>query len=193
MKIQISLSAQGLGVEKLRPFMDRAGYVFLGSGLEGSAWGKDKHVLKIMRKQTAAPYLAFVNYARKHPNKHFPKFEAINTDIKFSGMNLVSVKMERLDENRLSNYTALSIFINAAIKAGDAVKGYPYYRTERNIMLNTKQSLLSKTAKKYSSLILVIADLISVGNASSSIKFDFANSSNMMMRGNTLVVMDPFY
>ena len=97
--------------ENAQTILSRAGYETLGKGAFASVYEKPgrPYVIKLFSKEDDA-YRAFIDLARKHPNKHFPKF--FGKLIQFP--DFYGIRMEKL-----APYTGNSRYIRDYILFGE--------------------------------------------------------------------------
>jgi hypothetical protein len=188
-----TLETAGREMEVVAPFMRKHKFKLLGNGSEGSAWTDGKTVLKVMEKSSSAPYLAFIKQVIAHPNEHYPKILGVNTSVNLKGIDLVSVSIEPLKEvSRAEHYTLAAVFYLAMQDSGCYWLIDPddedYFEDDEN---DHAEEDLTK-AKKQSSLIKVLAHLMKISERNSGMRFDANNVTNVMKRGSTFVVVDPF-
>lgn len=166
-------------VKLLNAYMEKLGYKNIGAGLDAQVFAKETGpVTKILMPESGDistaenPFLAFYNYCQANArNPHLPKFLDINKDIELDGEKFRQITMERLQEVD-PDYDDMIIDMIESIEEGQPLD--PQYRQH---------------AKFYQTLKSVMATGSRLGFENDIMDF---NNSNVMQRGNTLVIADPW-
>lgn len=149
------------------------GYTRIGQGGYGRAYRKpdEQFVLKLYGREDHA-FTAFVDFCRSQPNVHFPRFS--KASIAIPNTKYFAVRSELLTAAPRDTYTDLWPFL-IALKFNT-----PKYPAELNIL-----------AKRNPSLAEAFSLLVDRFGKDGSVHLDVDNPSNMMMRGDTVVISDP--
>ena len=167
-------------VKMLNTHMKKLGYSYIGHGTDAHVFAKEQgSVIKVLIPKSGDistaknPFLAFLNYCEKNANNpHLPKFIEITKEpIQLGSEKFDQVVMERLQEVD-PKYEDLLVSITDSIEEGKPLDPsyQPYtkfYQTLKSVML---------TGRK-------------LGFENDIITFQ---SVNIMQRGNTLVIVDPW-
>jgi hypothetical protein len=166
-------------VKLLNTHMKKLGYKNIGAGTDAQVFAKETGPVKkiLMPKSgdisTAEnSFLAFYNYCQANArNPHLPKFHQIQDNIELDGERFRQITMERLEEVD-PEYEDMLVSMTDGIEDGTPLdpQYQPYikfYQTLKSVML---------TGRK-------------LGFENDIITFQ---SCNIMQRGNTLVIMDPW-
>jgi len=167
-------------VKMLNAYMKKLGYSYIGHGTDAHVFSKEAgSVTKVLIPKSGDistaknPFLAFLNYCKKNAgNPHLPKFtETTKEPIQLGSEKFDQVVMERLQEVD-PKYEDLLVSITDSIEDGKPLdpQYQPYikfYQTLKSVML---------TGRK-------------LGFENDIITFQ---SVNIMQRGNTLVIIDPW-
>jgi len=163
-----------------------------GVVLTHSSW---QHVLKLFAKDDC--YLAFVDYAIKHPNVHFPKFE--KDPIKLTSFfkagaqpsdKFYALKIEKLEP--LGD--AEDAIFGQAFMNQKFIDGYLLAKKDNTI----KDWITNVSSKRIDPFLLkknlgLIDALIEVGNLSiTNCKIDLHSQNLMKRKDGTIVIIDPF-
>lgn len=162
-----------------------AGYEKIGRGSFASVWGKpgEDFLVKIFNNMDRA-YPEFVKLASNSPNKYFPKFKGklIKINEKYS-----AVRVERLEPMPESQYKQLGL---------DVVDDYLNYQRDvhrgidHNWHKDNVNSLIEQIYKLDDNQPGIKAALDLIAEKLISFTFDF-QPQNVMLRGNTVVILDP--
>jgi hypothetical protein len=166
-------------VKLLNAHMQKLGYENIGAGTDAQVFAKETGPVKkiLMPKSgdisTAEnSFLAFYNYCQANArNPHLPKFHQIQDNIELDGERFRQITMERLEEVD-PEYEDMLVSMTDGIEDGTPLdpQYQPYikfYQTLKSVML---------TGRK-------------LGFENDIITFQ---SCNIMQRGNTLVIADPW-
>jgi hypothetical protein len=166
-------------VKLLNTHMKKLGYENIGAGTDAQVFAKETGPVKkiLMPKSgdisTAEnSFLAFYNYCQANArNPHLPKFHQIQDNIELDGERFRQITMERLEEVD-PEYEDMLVSMTDGIEDGTPLdpQYQPYikfYQTLKSVML---------TGRK-------------LGFENDIITFQ---SVNIMQRGNTLVIIDPW-
>lgn len=167
-------------VKMLNAYMKKLGYSYIGQGTDAHVFAKEQgSVVKVLIPKSGDistaknPFLAFLNYCEKNAgNPHLPKFtETTKEPIQIGSEKFDQVVMERLQDVD-PKYEDLLVSITDSIEEGKPLdpQYQPYtkfYQTLKSVML---------TGRK-------------LGFENDIITFQ---SVNIMQRGNTLVIIDPW-
>jgi hypothetical protein len=166
-------------VELLNAYMQKLGYENIGAGLDAQVFAKETGpVKKILMPESGDistaenSFLAFYNYCQANArNPHLPKFLKINKDIELDGERFRQITMERLQEVD-PDYDDMIMDMVESIEAGQPLD--PQY-------------------KKHAGFYQTLKSVIDTGRKSGfEIDIMDFNNSNVMQRGNTLVIADPW-
>lgn len=158
------------GVEHsfISKFMTKQGYTLVGQGSQGSVWGEGDlrglRVLKVMYKENSSEYMAFVDYVKAHPSKHAPKFFG-SVVLPFS---VIGHKVDALPPSRFTALVSVSVE-----KLSPLPKGFQASEKEE-ASFNEYVSPMHSFARSH------------------SMAMDLHTGGNILLRGRTLVVADPF-
>ena len=166
-------------VELLNAHMEKLGYENIGAGLDAQVFAKETGpVKKILMPESGDistaenSFLAFYNYCQTNAkNPHLPKFLNIDKDIELDGEKFRQITMERLAEVD-PDYDDMIMDMMESIEAGQPLD--PQYRQHAKFYQTLKSVI--DTGRKSGFEIDIM---------------DF-NNSNVMQRGNTLVIADPW-
>ena len=160
------------------------GYVLLGSGMSGQAWLTPNHqqVLKVALKSDK-PYQKFVAFCQKVNNKHLPKI--FNTAFT-QDRQLFLVLTELLQPADEITEHAVQILVDIASGDGGPNKNTLYFIKKDKLDLNEIQKLADVFKPTLLPLITVLAKKNGGYNT-----IDDAYT-NVMMRGSTPVLIDPW-
>jgi len=166
-------------VKLLNAHMQKLGYENIGAGTDAQVFAKETGpVKKILMPESGDistaenSFLAFYNYCQANArNPHLPKFHQIQDNIELDGERFRQITMERLEEVD-PEYEDMLVSMTDGIEEGKPLdpQYQPYikfYQTLKSVML---------TGRK-------------LGFENDIITFQ---SCNIMQRGNTLVIMDPW-
>jgi hypothetical protein len=166
-------------VKLLNAHMQKLGYENIGAGTDAQVFAKETGpVKKILMPESGDistaenSFLAFYNYCQANArNPHLPKFHQIQDNIELDGERFRQITMERLEEAD-PEYEDMLVSMTDGIEDGTPLdpQYQPYvkfYQTLKSVML---------TGRK-------------LGFENDIITFQ---SCNIMQRGNTLVIMDPW-
>ena len=166
-------------VELLNAHMAKLGYENIGAGTDAQVFAKETGpVKKILMPESGDistaenSFLAFYNYCQQNSrNPHLPKFHQIQDNIELDGEKFRQITMERLEEVD-PEYEDMLVSMTDGIEDGKPLdpQYQPYikfYQTLKSVML---------TGRK-------------LGFENDIITFQ---SVNIMQRGNTLVIIDPW-
>ena len=167
-------------VKMLKTYMKKLGYSYVGHGTDAHVFAKEEgSVIKVLIPRSGDistaknPFLAFLNYCTKNAgNPHLPKFiETTKQPIQLGSEKFDQVVMERLQEVD-PEYENMLVSMVDGIEDGKPLdpQYQPYikfYQTLKSVML---------TGRK-------------LGFENDIITFQ---SVNIMQRGNTLVIIDPW-
>jgi hypothetical protein len=166
-------------VELLNTHMKKLGYENIGAGLDAQVFAKETGpVKKILMPESGDistaenSFLAFYNYCQTNArNPHLPKFLNIDKDIELDGEKFRQITMERLEEVD-PEYDDMIMDMMESIEAGQPLD--PQY-------------------KKHAGFYQTLKSVIETGRQSGfEIDIMDFNNSNVMQRGNTLVIADPW-
>jgi len=167
-------------VKMLNDYMQKLGYSYIGHGTDAHVFAKEEGpVVKVLIPENGDistaknPFLAFLNYCEKNANNpHLPKFiETTKQPIQLGSEKFDQVVMERLEELD-PDYDEMIIDMMYSIDEGRPLD--PQYR---------------QYASFYKTLKSVIATGTKLGFSNDIIAHDY---SNVMQRGDTLVIADPW-
>ena len=167
-------------VNMLNDYMNKLGYSYIGHGTDAHVFAKEEGpVIKVLIPENGDistaknPFLAFLNYCEKNANNpHLPKFiETTKQPIQLGAEKFDQVVMERLEELD-PDYDEMIIDMMYSIDEGSPLD--PQYRQYTNF---------------YKTLKSVIATGTKLGFSNDIIAHDY---SNVMQRGDTLVIADPW-
>jgi hypothetical protein len=166
-------------VELLNAHMEKLGYENIGAGLDAQVFAKETGpVKKILMPESGDistaenSFLAFYNYCQANArNPHLPKFLNINKDIELDGEKFRQITMERLQEVD-PDHDDMIMDMMESIEAGRPLD--TQYRQHAGFYQTLKSVI--DTGRKSGFEIDIM---------------DF-NNSNIMQRGNTLVIADPW-
>jgi len=167
-------------VNMLNDYMNKLGYSYIGHGTDAHVFAKEEGpVIKVLIPENGDistaknPFLAFLNYCEKNANNpHLPKFiETTKQPIQLGVEKFDQVVMERLEELD-PDYDEMIIDMMYSIDEGRPLD--PQYRQYANF---------------YKTLKSVIATGTKLGFSNDIIAHDY---SNVMQRGDTLVIADPW-
>jgi len=167
-------------VKMLNAYMQKLGYSYIGHGTDAHVFAKEEGpVIKVLIPENGDistaknPFLAFLNYCEKNANNpHLPKFiETTKQPIQLGAEKFDQVVMERLEELD-PDYDEMIIDMMYSIDEGRPLD--PQYRQYANF---------------YKTLKSVIATGTKLGFSNDIIAHDY---SNVMQRGDTLVIADPW-
>jgi hypothetical protein len=167
-------------VKMLNDYMQKLGYSYIGHGTDAHVFAKEEGpVVKVLIPEngdiTTAknPFLAFLNYCEKNANNpYLPKFiETTKQPIQLGAEKFDQVVMERLEELD-PDYDEMIMDMIESIEQGQPLD--PQYKPY---------------AKFYQTLKSVIQTGRKLGFSNDIIAFDY---SNVMQRGNTPVIADPW-
>jgi hypothetical protein len=166
-------------VKLLNAHMQKLGYENIGAGTDAQVFAKETGpVKKILMPESGDistaenSFLAFYNYCQANArNPHLPKFHQIQDNIELDGERFRQITMERLEEVD-PEYEDMLVSMTDGIEDGTPLdpQYQPYikfYQTLKSVML---------TGRK-------------LGFENDIITFQ---SVNIMQRGNTLVITDPW-
>ena len=166
-------------VKLLNAHMQKLGYENIGAGTDAQVFAKETGpVKKILMPESGDistaenSFLAFYNYCQENArNPHLPKFQQIQDNIELDGEKFRQITMERLEEVD-PEYEDMLVSMTDGIEDGKPLdpQYQPYikfYQTLKSVML---------TGRK-------------LGFENDIITFQ---SCNIMQRGNTLVIADPW-
>lgn len=158
-------------------FLEDNNFKKKGEGVFSSVYADDSHkvVIKINKGKIDDSYIKFANFCRKENSPHLPKLGKIR---KFGDYYVLA--MEKLETSNSSDFNEMCDWIDEAARAVST-------------NLRGKQSVLdAEVPEVYKSqkedIIKVIRDMKSL--LDSDIDFDL-HSGNIMLRGNTIVLIDP--
>ena len=167
-------------VKMLNDYMQKLGYSYIGHGTDAHVFAKEEGpVVKVLIPEngdiTTAknPFLAFLNYCEKNANNpYLPKFvETTKQPIQLGAEKFDQVVMERLEELD-PDYDEMIMDMIESIEQGQPLD--PQYKPY---------------AKFYQTLKSVMQTGNKLGFSNDIIAFDY---SNVMQRGNTPVIADPW-
>jgi hypothetical protein len=167
-------------VNMLNAYMQKLGYSYIGHGTDAHVFAKEEGpVVKVLIPENGDistaknPFLAFLNYCEKNANNpYLPKFiETTKQPIQLGAEKFDQVVMERLEELD-PDYDEMIIDMMYSIDEGRPLD--PQYRQYANF---------------YKTLKSVIATGTKLGFSNDIIAHDY---SNVMQRGDTLVIADPW-
>jgi hypothetical protein len=166
-------------VELLNAHMQKLGYENIGAGLDAQVFAKETGpVKKILMPENGDissaenSFLAFYNYCQTNAkNPHLPKFHSIQENIELDGEKFRLITMERLQEVD-PDYDDMIMDMMESIEQGQPLD--PQYRQH---------------AKFYQTLKSVMTTGSQLGFENDIMDF---NNSNVMQRGNTLIIADPW-
>ena len=184
--------------------LQQAGWQVLGYGVDGAVakHPKKPYVLKLFVSKSA--YVPFVHYVQTHQsNPHLPKFDRYVR--KVPGTDLSYVRMEKLkpipnegfDLAKTHAGEILSLYSIAEDHNLADELDYYWLIDELGLRALPKSQNLDKFYQEEgieppeSSWVQAISDLINISQ-SQHVGWDL-HLENMMLRGNTLVIIDPFY
>lgn len=160
------------------------GYEKIGKGSFATVWGKlgEDFLIKIFDNSDKA-YPAFVNLAMKNPNDHFPKFKGKVTKVneKYSG-----IRVERLEPMSESQFISLGLepvykYLNYI---RDVQRGVEHNWQQGQVSTMMEQmEKLEKTQPGMKQALTIIAQNLNY-------VFD-VQPQNFMLRGKTVVILDP--
>ena len=158
-------------------FLEDNNFKKKGEGVFSSVYADDSHkvVIKINKGVIDNSYIKFANFCRKENSPHLPKLGKIR---KFDDYYVLA--MEKLETSNSSDFKDMCSWIGkVSIVIGRSLK--------------TKQDILdAEIPAVYESqrdgIIKIIKDMKSL--LDSDINFDL-HDENIMLRGNTIVLMDP--
>lgn len=165
-------------------FLKNNGYEKIGRGSFASVWGKpgEDFLIKIFDNSDRA-YPAFVNLAMNHRNDHFPKFKGklIQINDKYSG-----IRIERLEPMSDSQFKSLGLepvykFLNYVRDVERGVEKN-WHSDQVKSVLQQIESLEKSQPGIKQALTLIAQNL--------NYTFDI-QPQNFMLRGNTVVILDP--
>jgi len=166
-------------VKLLNAHMQKLGYENIGAGTDAQVFAKETGpVKKILMPESGDistaenSFLAFYNYCQANArNPHLPKFHQIQDNIELDGERFRQITMERLEEVD-PEYEDMLVSMTDGIEEGKPLD--PQYRPYIKFYQTLKSVML--TGRK-------------LGFENDIITFQ---SCNVMQRGNTLVIMDPW-
>jgi len=166
-------------VKLLNAHMQKLGYENIGAGTDAQVFAKETGpVKKILMPESGDistaenSFLAFYNYCQANArNPHLPKFHQIQDNIELDGERFRQITMERLEEVD-PEYEDMLVSMTDGIEDGTPLD--PQYRPYIKFYQTLKSVML--TGRK-------------LGFENDIITFQ---SCNVMQRGNTLVIMDPW-
>jgi len=166
-------------VKLLNAHMQKLGYENIGAGTDAQVFAKETGpVKKILMPESGDistaenSFLAFYNYCQTNArNPHLPKFHQIQDNIELDGERFRQITMERLEEVD-PEYEDMLVSMTDGIEDGTPLD--PQYRPYIKFYQTLKSVML--TGRK-------------LGFENDIITFQ---SCNIMQRGNTLVIMDPW-
>jgi hypothetical protein len=164
------------------------GYSPVGRGMYATVYDHPElpYVLKIFKVEDHA-YLNFVRMVKKHNNPHFPKFRGL--PMRIPNTEYYGIRMERLAE---WGPNSASILDRALVHISGIVDDLPDWRKifDQPYDEETKRSLrvfFQRWPKFLDALIL----LQEFEQSTREVYFDL-HFQNIMKRGNTPVITDPF-
>jgi hypothetical protein len=166
-------------VKLLNAHMKKLGYENIGAGTDAQVFAKETGpVKKILMPESGDistaenSFLAFYNYCQANArNPHLPKFHQIQDNIELDGERFRQITMERLEEVD-PEYEDMLVSMTDGIEDGTPLD--PQYQPHIKFYQTLKSVML--TGRK-------------LGFENDIITFQ---SCNVMQRGNTLVIMDPW-
>jgi len=166
-------------VKLLNAHMQKLGYENIGAGTDAQVFAKETGpVKKILMPESGDistaenSFLAFYNYCQANArNPHLPKFHQIQDNIELDGERFRQITMERLEEVD-PEYEDMLVSMTDGIEDGTPLD--PQYQPHIKFYQTLKSVML--TGRK-------------LGFENDIITFQ---SCNIMQRGNTLVIMDPW-
>jgi hypothetical protein len=166
-------------VKLLNAHMQKLGYENIGAGTDAQVFAKETGpVKKILMPESGDistaenSFLAFYNYCQANArNPHLPKFHQIQDNIELDGERFRQITMERLEEVD-PEYEDMLVSMTDGIEDGTPLD--PQYQPHIKFYQTLKSVML--TGRK-------------LGFENDIITFQ---SCNVMQRGNTLVIMDPW-
>ena len=160
------LETAGVEVTYVAKYFKKLGYRLLGKGSQGSVWDNGgTRVLKAMFTENANEYLKFVEFSKANKSKHVPKF----------------YKIRRLSFDDLGYKASVP-------KPPVRYTGLVIVEVEK---LSPKPKGFKPTDKDAASL-MIITDLMHVFARKYNMRMDLGTGGNILLRGNTQVVADPF-
>ncbi len=165
-------------------FLKNNGYEKIGKGSFASVWGKqgEDFLLKIFDNSDKA-YPEFVNLATSNKNNHFPQFKGKMTKIndKYSG-----IRIERLEPMSEAQFLSLGL--------GPVYNYLNYIRdVERGVEHNWQPDLVKSTMQQMDNLESTqpgIRNALELIAKKLNYTFD-VQPANFMLRGGTVVILDP--
>ena len=159
--------------------LEQAGYDRIGEGIFAWIYSKPgaDHVLKLFRSTDRA-YMDFVKVVTVNPNIHFPKFKGKMMKV---NDNYYAIRMEKLSET-IDHGTAH--ILKAYINKGKYPKTYNGPKASTTYAISQMNDL-----EKEQPGITTACDIIAKTLAPKYV-VDL-HTENIMMRGNTLVIIDP--
>lgn len=141
--------------KKIKPYLERKGYKYLGAGVDQSAYLEPGtgHVLKIFGTQgnhlseDHKMFFKWAKYCSKHSNNpYLPKFYGYET-FEFKGKLYLQIRQERLVKNSIDDFiTDITQTVSSAVEMGDSFE--EILQSISYDIDNEKQANLSK--KNYS-------------------------------------------
>lgn len=157
--------------------LNKAGYKRLGHGSFGAVYEKGDKIIKTFTSQDAA-YLLYIKEVLKHKNNpHFPKIygKPIRITSEYYG-----IKIEKLKPGTDIRYDYIREYI---INVN--------YVNQKQMSELRFYDYVKQFGKPFEEACKVIANLL---NNNPSMKIDlYHGNENIMMRGNTIVFVDPVY
>lgn len=154
--------------------MDYYGFEHLGTGSYGSAYINPKYpwVFKIFSHDPG--YMTYIKYVKHNQNNpHVPKIRG--GLIKISN-NVYVVRIEKLTKLSDPNLAKIISFFQDLVVDGYTFDDIPQQKQD--------------TLKPYKGLYKIISDIWN-GDSFSKFELDLATPGNIMLRGNTPVILDP--
>lgn len=164
---------------EIQNFFEKHGFKKLGTGQYGIAYENPKlpYVLKIFDLADTG-YLSFVNLVFANPNNHFPKF--IGKPMKISN-DLMAIRMEKLEKNS-DGWKLFKEYLSHFIQ-GMILPSYKYIHNEST----------DEIIDKFGQSMIDALDLITTIKPKNEFTLNFdIHPGNVMHRGNTPVIIDPF-
>lgn len=160
-------------IDQAQEILKKAGYHEIGSGFESLVFQRpgDKYVLKLI-DSGATSYFDFINLAKSSKNPHFPVFKG---NLMKVTDNYYAIRME-----------PLSVFTDS--KVANLIERYTMKlsKSSSNELSSVEMDELEKSQPEIKDACYLVAKLISEKGYHSDMM-----TNNFMLRGNTIVFIDP--
>ena len=165
--------------EELMSYLEQNNFSRIGEGRYGAIYSSDtdKIVIKIDKGKKDPAYMRFADFCHQNKSIHLPKMGKIR---EFDGFFVLP--MEKLEKGSGKDFTDASIWMNMIFSEYHNEEAEPEYSQYDN-------SLPSKYRSQKDGLIDIIIKLANY--RSEDHMFDL-HDGNIMSRGDTLVIIDPY-